>query len=264
MSIAKSAASGWPVLTCSCPSSAEAVVLAFETTGTELVAKQPFASITAQIASKVIICAVEVYLCFSMRRDLCLLLSICLQCSELLLTICQTDSKYPPVSWELTRFTLDMAAQPAKIPLHVPQPVIDHQFNQPQRPPLRLLSVLFTSSMLLPLVYLLISLHGLGVNNKASAGILLTCLYCCALPCTKAIGLMSSLAVQGFPTCGSSLAFASAFHMGLLALGAAYTAFWLHLDLLTTLVPLTLLGVWLSISGYGLLSSLSASRLKQA
>ena len=70
--------------------------------------------------------------------------------------------------------------------------------------------------------------------------------------------------MQGLPVSGYGRFFAASFHVGLFGLWSVYTAFWLHFDLLTTLVPLAVLAAWLSVSGYGLLSSLSSNRLKEA
>ena len=53
------------------------------------------------------------------------------------------------------------------------------------------------------------------------------------------------------------------FHGGLLGLVALYAAFWVRLNLLQTLLPLLVLIVILTGSGYSLLSQQSSLRLKQ-
>lgn len=70
--------------------------------------------------------------------------------------------------------------------------------------------------------------------------------------------------LQGLPSNGQLVLPAFLFHASLIALVALYSAFWLRLNLLQTLPLLAVLALVLSVSGYFLLSQLSALRLKQS
>jgi len=146
--------------------------------------------------------------------------------------------------WTLASLDLDLPAAPEgkplppKAPLEItawigPKPEIAHIFRQPEKRPPTLLSNIFLSLTLLPLIGFFIGLGYLGANIKL------------------------------FPTTGLPGAAAVGFHGAVASILVLYFLFWLKLDLFTTLKVLGFLGLCTLPPGHFILSYLADSSAKQ-
>ncbi|CAI5954658.1 unnamed protein product, partial [Closterium sp. NIES-64] len=140
--------------------------------------------------------------------------------------------------WQLGSVDLDLPAAPEtapKLPARPEslaerfsaKPEIAHIFRKPDSRPAFVVSYSFVALVLLPLVVLLVGLAVLGVNLKA------------------------------FPSGGVPLLSALAFHGGIAALLLLYVAFWVQVNLFTTLKLILLLAVLTAIPGHQVLSYLA-------
>ncbi|CAI5511451.1 unnamed protein product [Closterium sp. Naga37s-1] len=140
--------------------------------------------------------------------------------------------------WQLGSVDLDLPAAPETAPKLPPRPEslaerfsakpeIAHIFRKPDSRPAFVVSYSFVALVLLPLVVLLVGLAVLGVNLKA------------------------------FPSGGVPLLSALAFHGGIAALLLLYVAFWVQVNLFTTLKLILLLAVLTAIPGHQVLSYLA-------
>ncbi|CAI7739575.1 unnamed protein product [Closterium sp. NIES-54] len=140
--------------------------------------------------------------------------------------------------WQLGSVDLDLPAAPEtapKLPARPEslaerfsaKPEITHIFRKPDSRPAFVVSYSFVALVLLPLVVLLVGLAVLGVNLKA------------------------------FPSGGVPLLSALAFHGGIAALLLLYVAFWVQVNLFTTLKLILLLAVLTAIPGHQVLSYLA-------
>ncbi|GJP75545.1 hypothetical protein CLOP_g5978 [Closterium sp. NIES-67] len=141
-------------------------------------------------------------------------------------------------AWQLGTVDLDLPSPPETAPKLPPRPTplaerfaakpeIAHIFRKPDSRPAFVVSYTFVALVLLPLVVLLVGLAVLGVNLKA------------------------------FPSSGVPLLSAMAFHGGIAALLLLYVAFWVQVNLFTTLKLIVLLAVLTAIPGHQLLSYLA-------
>jgi oligosaccharyltransferase complex subunit delta (ribophorin II) len=146
--------------------------------------------------------------------------------------------------WTLASLDLDLPAAPEgkplppKAPLEItarigPKPEIAHIFRQPEKRPPTLLSNIFLSLTLLPLIGFFIGLGYLGANIKL------------------------------FPMTGLPGAAAVGFHGAVASILVLYFLFWLKLDLFTTLKVLGFLGLCTLPLGHFILSYLADSSAKQ-
>ncbi|CAI5469693.1 unnamed protein product [Closterium sp. Yama58-4] len=140
--------------------------------------------------------------------------------------------------WQLGTVDLDLPVAPEtapKLPARpeslverfAAKPEIAHIFRKPDPRPAVVVSYSFVALALLPLVLLLVGLAVLGVNLKA------------------------------FPSGGVPLLSALAFHGGIAALLLLYVAFWVQVNLFTTLKLIILLAVLTAIPGHQVLSYLA-------
>ncbi|CAI5481245.1 unnamed protein product [Closterium sp. Yama58-4] len=140
--------------------------------------------------------------------------------------------------WQLGSVDLDLPVAPEtapKLPARpeslaerfAAKPEIAHIFRKPDPRPAFVVSYSFVALVLLPLVVLLVGLAVLGVNLKA------------------------------FPSAGVPLLSALAFHGGIAALLLLYVAFWVQVNLFTTLKLILLLAVLTAIPGHQVLSYLA-------
>eukprot|EP00475_Leptophrys_vorax_P044736 TRINITY_DN9069_c0_g1_i1.p1 TRINITY_DN9069_c0_g1~~TRINITY_DN9069_c0_g1_i1.p1 ORF type:complete len:702 (-),score=75.51 TRINITY_DN9069_c0_g1_i1:195-2222(-) len=137
------------------------------------------------------------------------------------------------VDLDLPAAAEDAAKPPAKaVPVaqrFAPQAEISHIFRKPEKRPAFVVSYTFVALVFLPLVILLVGLAILGVNLKA------------------------------FPSGGVPLLSAFGFHGGIALLLLLYVAFWVQVNLFTTIKLVLVLGLVTAIPGHQLLSYLADS-----
>lgn len=136
-----------------------------------------------------------------------------------------------PLEWKIGTINLSFSTEESRDSSSVksfyqPKPEIRHLFRQPEKRPATFVSDLFSILVLLPLLLLLVSWWGIGVN------------------------------VRNMPLSLSTLCF----HSGLALIFSLFFLFWLKMDMFTTLKCLSGVAVMTFLSGHSLLKILSKAR----